>query len=582
MVERIENEETNRANADDGLQTQISTNKTNSEQAISTLDGKVDRQGSELGSDISDLSNQVNSRINQLSTDTNTIRDDSEQRDAVIKNDLDSFKTEINASVGKVETDSKSRDDVLTSGVKSNKDRLDSLSTDFVATQVFSITDAKAPVKTSPVKMNGTTNTNGPANEPGMMYGWAIIENGNTGMIRLFTTANTYTAKVTNGYFGSWTSNSGGGGGGDNENPDAVDIANRIVIDGNFPIYVNAATSDNRPNGINDRTLYGFMNVKSDNGIAFLSDQDDVYYSVIAAGTWGTWLKVKVDEGLLPVVVYDDPRNAVYAMGNVLSNKKGETVALNGVTIDSWLTFEKDVSGIRASTSHPTTYNTFDIINVLTDRFGERAARRLVDTWRANWVTEQDIIDIVSYGFDHVRIPITSDVYYQWPWMDWVVSMSEKYGFGVIFTMKHWEGDIVNETESLQYVMDAWAQIAQRYQYNNSVLHMKYFMGSVILLPNTRYIQGFARLIMTSPLLSIAIQQVMPTYGKMWFIQRLSRHRQIYHRQKRSRSICQRRIVRFWHPVQTHLKKMIGHGPCGRLKVSTLTTQSRHIPLITP
>ncbi len=87
------------------------------------------------------------------------------------------------------------------------------------------------------------------------------------------------------------------------------------------------------------------------------------------------------------------------AKGTRLVNRKGETVRLKGVNLGSWLVWEDWLSPYEEAVDH------YDVIEKLTERFGEEKAYELMNTYMDNWITEKDLDEIKAMGFNSVRVP---------------------------------------------------------------------------------------------------------------------------------------------------------------------------------
>lgn len=85
--------------------------------------------------------------------------------------------------------------------------------------------------------------------------------------------------------------------------------------------------------------------------------------------------------------------------GRKLVNQKGETVQLKGVNLGSWMIWEDWLCPYEEATDH------YDVLDKLTDRFGEDKAYELFNTFMDNWITEKDLDDIKAMGFNSVRVP---------------------------------------------------------------------------------------------------------------------------------------------------------------------------------
>lgn len=85
--------------------------------------------------------------------------------------------------------------------------------------------------------------------------------------------------------------------------------------------------------------------------------------------------------------------------GRKIVNQKGEQVRLKGVNLGSWMIWEDWLSPYEEATDH------YDVLTKLTSRFGEEKAYELMNTYMDNWITEKDLDEIKTMGFNCVRVP---------------------------------------------------------------------------------------------------------------------------------------------------------------------------------
>ncbi|MBO5858200.1 MAG: cellulase family glycosylhydrolase [Clostridia bacterium] len=85
--------------------------------------------------------------------------------------------------------------------------------------------------------------------------------------------------------------------------------------------------------------------------------------------------------------------------GRKIVNQKGEKITLKGVNLGSWMIWEDWLSPYEEATDH------YDILEKLTERFGEEKAYELMNTYMDNWITESDLDEIKAMGFNSVRVP---------------------------------------------------------------------------------------------------------------------------------------------------------------------------------
>lgn len=85
--------------------------------------------------------------------------------------------------------------------------------------------------------------------------------------------------------------------------------------------------------------------------------------------------------------------------GKKIVNRKGQEVSLRGVNLGAWLIQEEWMCPVENSVDNITTFE------VLTERFGVEKAYELLNTYADNWITEVDLDNIASMGFNCVRVP---------------------------------------------------------------------------------------------------------------------------------------------------------------------------------
>lgn len=140
------------------------------------------------------------------------------------------------------------------------------------------------------------------------------------------------------------------------------------------------------------------------------------------------------------------------AKGMKLYNRRGEEVLLKGVNLGSWLIWEDWLSpydGVEAKNEKGQTDH-MQVIDKLTERFGVEKAYELLNTYMDNWITEYDLDEIKSLGFNAVRVPFWFRNFYyddngtkildkdgNWDFsrLDWVVEECSKRGLYVVLDM---------------------------------------------------------------------------------------------------------------------------------------------------
>ena len=130
--------------------------------------------------------------------------------------------------------------------------------------------------------------------------------------------------------------------------------------------------------------------------------------------------------------------------GTKIVNAEGKQVTLKGVNLGSWLIIEDWLSPYEEATDN------LNIFDTLTERFGEEKAYELMNIYQDNWITEYDLDEIKSMGFNCVRVPFWFRNFYyddngrkildengNWDFsrLDWVVSECKKRELYVILDM---------------------------------------------------------------------------------------------------------------------------------------------------
>lgn len=85
--------------------------------------------------------------------------------------------------------------------------------------------------------------------------------------------------------------------------------------------------------------------------------------------------------------------------GNKIVNQRGEKIRLKGVNLGAWMLWESWLCPYEDDLDH------YTVLEILTDRFGEEGAYELYNTYMDNWITEADLDEIKSMGFNCVRVP---------------------------------------------------------------------------------------------------------------------------------------------------------------------------------
>ena len=138
--------------------------------------------------------------------------------------------------------------------------------------------------------------------------------------------------------------------------------------------------------------------------------------------------------------------------GRKLVNQKGENVQLKGVNLGAWLVREDwlNPDHIPAEVLAEKKYDGEMVYDKLEERFGRERAQELLNMFYDNWITEWDLDNIKSLGFNCVRVPFWYRNFYyddkgtkildengEWDFsrLDWVVEECGKRGLYVILDM---------------------------------------------------------------------------------------------------------------------------------------------------
>ena len=134
--------------------------------------------------------------------------------------------------------------------------------------------------------------------------------------------------------------------------------------------------------------------------------------------------------------------------GRKMYNRKGEEVVLRGVNLGAWLVREDWLcpDHIPKNVQYDGEY----IYDTLEERFGREKAQTLLNSYYDNWITEGDLDNIKSKGFNCVRVPFWYRNFYyddngakildengDWDFsrLDWVVSECQERELYVILDM---------------------------------------------------------------------------------------------------------------------------------------------------
>ena len=177
--------------------------------------------------------------------------------------------------------------------------------------------------------------------------------------------------------------------------------------------------------------------------------------------------------------------------GQDIVNQKGEKILLKGVNLGAWMIWEDWLCPYEESLDH------FTVLDILTDRFGEEKAYELMDIYMDNWITEYDLDEIKTMGFNCVRVPFWFRNFYyddngrkildengEWDFsrLDWVIEECNERELYVVLDMhgavgyqsdaphngKKGECGLYDDTEQgeryRELTDELWTAIASRYK----------------------------------------------------------------------------------------------------------------------
>ncbi len=171
--------------------------------------------------------------------------------------------------------------------------------------------------------------------------------------------------------------------------------------------------------------------------------------------------------------------------GARLLNPAGEAVVLHGVNLGNWLLLEPWICALDTHVYA----DQYTIVQTLNERFGRDEAERLLDLYRANWITPREMDVVRSCGFNAVRLPFDYELLARdespyelrpdaFEWLDRGVDMAEAAGIYVILDMHGAPGrqshDMPSGRAKFNQLFDSdeyqkrtawlWERIAERYR----------------------------------------------------------------------------------------------------------------------
>lgn len=186
----------------------------------------------------------------------------------------------------------------------------------------------------------------------------------------------------------------------------------------------------------------------------------------------------------------DQPYSLLRTRGSLIVDEHGDEVVLKGCNLGNWLLLEMWMLGI----DHHQFPDQWHFEKNLADRFGESEKDRLMDIYRANWITPRDFKIINTFGFNTVRLPFNYRLLeeddkpfhlkpHAFKWLDRAIEMAEAEGIYVILDMHGVPGGqsidhptgrvdqnkLWNDPVYAKRTAWLWRQIAERYKDRKSV-----------------------------------------------------------------------------------------------------------------
>ena len=181
----------------------------------------------------------------------------------------------------------------------------------------------------------------------------------------------------------------------------------------------------------------------------------------------------------------------LHVSGHRLLDPSGKEVLLKGTNLGNWGVIEFWMLALDGEKPK----DQYDLEALLARRFGEAEKDRLMDLYRASWITERDMKIIPTFGFNAVRLPMNYRLFEDdrqpfklkkdaWRWVDRAIDMAEANGLYTILDMHGVQGGqspydhtgrsdqnaIKDSPEDQRRLAWLWGEIAKRYRDRSAVV----------------------------------------------------------------------------------------------------------------
>lgn len=184
------------------------------------------------------------------------------------------------------------------------------------------------------------------------------------------------------------------------------------------------------------------------------------------------------------------PLPKLHVEGHRLVDPVGKEVLLKGTNLGNWHVIEFWMLALKNPPK-----DQFALEALLTERFGEVEKERLMNVYRASWLTERDFKIIPTFGFNTVRLPTNYRLLEDdrhpfvlrkdaWKWIDRAIDLAERNGLYTIIDMHGVQGGqspydhtghsdqnhIKDSVEDQKRLAWLWGEIAKRYRDRSAVV----------------------------------------------------------------------------------------------------------------